>query len=235
MAYSEDFRYFDLSPNGYGKHNWYPGIYFQSKPPLPHEIGFSGSALDLQWDRNSPENNTSIEGCAYDASHCTTFRYGYFEARMKWDVVTGSWPAFWLITKQGIEGEQHVGELDIFEGQGNDPNHFYGTINEWNGPTDLVTTNSPYHNRFPLPAKNNFAQWHTYGLLWVPGRVTWYFDNEVVGTAPTPAIFDQQDFFIILGSQEGANWKGGNLTGVTAQTISLNVEWVHVFQLPRRE
>jgi hypothetical protein len=66
--------------------------------------------------------------------------------------------------------------------------------------------------------------------LWIPGRVTWYYDNSAVGTATTPAIFDQQDFFIILGSEEGNHWIPGNLIDVTARSINLSVEWVHVFQ-----
>jgi hypothetical protein len=43
-------------------------------------------------------------------------------------------------------------------------------------------------------------------------------------------LFDQQDFFLILGSQEGPNWTAGNLTGVTASDINLYVDWVHVWQ-----
>jgi hypothetical protein len=190
------------------------------------------NGLDLQWDRASGEKDTSIEGCATDASYCNTYRYGYFEARMKWDVTTGAWPAFWMITKQGVEGVQHVGELDIFEGQGNDPTHYYGTINEWNGGADLVSTNSPQNNRFDLPSTNDYSQWHTYGLLWLPGTVIWYYDNQPVGRASTPAIFDQQDFFIILSCQEGNHWIYNNLADVTAQSMNLDVQWVHVFQAP---
>jgi virginiamycin B lyase len=232
LVFSEDFASFNLSPNGYGTYQWYPGIYFDAANPSAGPISVSNSTLNLQWNRASGQTNTSIEGCAYKAGNCNTYRYGYFQAKMKWDVTTGAWPAFWMITEQGIWGEQHVGELDIFEGQGNDPTHFYGTINEWDGPNDLVSTNSPVNNRFPLPPGDSFSGWHTYGLLWVPGKVTWYFDNVEMGSAPTPAIFDQQDFFIILGSQEGNNWTLGNLTGVSSNSIDLDVDWVQVYQSP---
>jgi virginiamycin B lyase len=237
LVFNEDFSAFDLSSNGYGTHQWYPGIYFDSPLPLPGAISVgessvSNSTLNLQWSRSSGQTNTSIEGCAYQAGNCNTYRYGYFEARMKWDVTTGAWPAFWLVTEQSVWGQRLVGELDIFEGQGNDPTHVYGTINEWNGPNDLVYTNSPVSNRFQVPAGESLSGWHTYGLLWVPGKVTWYFDNNELGYAATPSIFDQQDFFIILGSQEGNDWSMGNLTGVSANSINLSVDWVHVFQSP---
>jgi len=232
LVLSEDFSSFDLSPDGYGMHRWYPGIYFNAAKPLPGSITISNSILNLRWNRSSGQTNTSIQGCANNAGHCNTYRYGYFEAKMKWDVANGAWPAFWMITEQGIWGEAHVGELDIFEGQGNDPTHYYGTINEWNGPYDLVTTNSQGNNRFALPAGKDFSGWHTYGVLWVKGRVTWFFDDVEVGTAVTPAIFDQQDFFLVLGSQEGSSWQMGNLAGVSSEALNLSVEWVHIYQSP---
>ena len=229
LVLAEDFTHFDISPNGYGNHSWYPGLFFQPQQSIAGPIGVSSSGLTLDWTRPSHQYSTTIEGCAYDASHCNTFRYGYFEARMKWDVTTGAWPAFWMGTEQSILGQQHIGEIDIFEGQGNDPNHFYGTVNEWNGPS-LVTSNSPTNCRFPLPAGNDFSQWHTYAVLWVPGKLTWYFDGQPVGSSTTPAILDQQNFFLMLGSQEGAQWQYGSLSGVTANSINLNVQWVDVYQ-----
>ena len=73
--------------------------------------------------------------------------------------------------------------------------------------------------------------YHTYGLLWVPGQVTWYFDNQPVLKAATYPVFDEQDYFLILGMQEGANGNYGNLQGETANAMSMNVRWVRVFQL----
>ena len=67
-------------------------------------------------------------------------------------------------------------------------------------------------------------------MLWEPGTVTWYYDNQKLFSSPTQPIFDQQDFFIVIGSGVGANWSEGNLQGVTANTINLNVDWVHVWQ-----
>ena len=60
--------------------------------------------------------------------------------------------------------------------------------------------------------------------------MTWYFDNREVLSAATYSIFDEQDYFLILGMQEGADGTYGNMQGVTATTMSMNVQWVHVFQ-----
>jgi hypothetical protein len=75
---------------------------------------------------------------------------------------------------------------------------------------------------------NNY---HTYGVLWVPGKMKWYFDNKEVLTAQTYPILDSQDYFLILGMQEGVNGGYGNTQGVTANTMAMNVEWIHVFQV----
>jgi beta-glucanase (GH16 family) len=147
-------------------------------------------------------------------------------------VVNGAWPAFWLIPAQDARGEnihngvKETGEIDIFEGQGDHPNTFYGTIHDWIDKHH--TTNNP--NWYTLPKGFKFSTFHTYGLLWVPGKVTWYLDDRELYSAPTPAIVDKQDFFIVLGSQEGANWEAGSLAGVDAERINLSVDWVRIWQ-----
>ncbi len=227
LAFSDDFTSLSLSPDGTGSYTWYPGIWWDSTLPLPALISENSSVLNLVWASTGGLTNTSISTLSHDATQGHTFRYGYFEARMKWDVVNGAWPAFWMIPVQAAQGAQDTGEIDIFEGQGSDPSTFYGTIHEWNGQTD-VWFNDP--NWYDLPPQNDFSQWHTYGALWVPGQVTWYYDNQMLYSAQTPAVFDQQDFFLVLGMTEGANWTEGNLQGVTANTINLGVDWIHVWQ-----
>jgi beta-glucanase (GH16 family) len=152
---------------------------------------------------------------------------------MKWDVATGAWPAFWMIPVEDIWGTGEFGELDIFEGQGDATGSqtFFGTIHDWinvNG-TAIDVANNNGRNSSAMPGID-FSQWHTYGVLWVPGKVTWYFDDRRVLSAPTYPIYDQQNYFLVLGAQEGADWTAGNLNGVTATSLNLYVDWVKVWQ-----
>ena len=48
----------------------------------------------------------------------TAYRYGYYEARMKWSPVFGAWPGFWLLSLQAGVTNGEWFELDVFEGQG---------------------------------------------------------------------------------------------------------------------
>jgi hypothetical protein len=209
---------------------WYEGVWFSHQHAPRDCFAIANSELSLTWKRGQPQPDSSISTFSRNSQSYHAWRYGYFEARMKWNPVNGAWPAFWLIPIQsatdGMPTES--GEIDIFEGQGSEPDTFFGTIHRWSGSHELAS--SSQRNRFPVPANTNFASYHTYGLLWVPGRITWYFDGVPLHSEPTYDIFDKQDYLMILGMQEGVNWKSGDLTGVNAQTLTLTVDWVRVWQ-----
>jgi beta-glucanase (GH16 family) len=60
--------------------------------------------------------------------------------------------------------------------------------------------------------------------------VTWYFDDHPLHTEPTPEVFDRQDFFLVLTMQAGVNWRVGDLSGVDANRMKMDVDWVRVWQ-----
>jgi hypothetical protein len=232
LVFEDDFHKFDLSPQGTGPHTWHEGVWFSQKHAPLSNISASGSILTLKWQRGQETSDTSISTLSRDTRHFKAWRYGYFEARMRWDVVRGAWPAFWLIPVQDATGQdiyngtKESGEIDIFEGQGDRPHTFYGTVHDWVNLHDTPSRN----NAFPLPSDVDMSQFHVYGLLWTPGKVTWYFDNRPLHSESTPAIVDKQDFFLVLGMQAGVDWKNGDLSGVIVPSMTLNVDWVRVWQ-----
>ncbi len=239
LVFSDEFDSLDLSTSEDGSsarpHVWYEGVWFSRHHAPVGNFTAANSALSIDWKRGQQQPDSSIATFSLHNPHYSAWRYGYFEARMKWQPQPGAWPAFWLIPIEAAaeNGPHEAGEIDIFEGQGTEPHTFFGTIHDWNGSQHLASTSS--HNRFPLPPTANFADYHTYGLLWVPGSVTWYFDGAPLHTEKTYEIFDRQQYFLILAMQEGADWKSGDLTGVTAKRLTLTVDWIHVWQKdPRR-
>ncbi len=120
LVFYDDFTNLNLSPDGTGQYTWYQGP-FWATPPNPFQASVNSSVLDLKWSNGQSPANTTVTSCSADGTHCRAFRYGYFEARMKWDVTTGAWPAFWMIPVENIWGATENGELDIFEGQGHPP------------------------------------------------------------------------------------------------------------------
>ncbi len=232
LAFSDDFDALDLSSDGSGTHAWYEGVWFNHHHAPAANIFALDSLLSLKWQLGQDSTDTSIATFSKAGQGIHAWRYGYFEARMKWDVVKGAWPAFWLLPVQDAQGlsthngVRESGEIDIFEGQGDQPHTYFGTIHDW---VNLKSTANK-DNHFALPNNVDLSQFHVYGILWTPGKINWYLDNQFLHAENTPAILDKEDFFIVLGMQEGVNWKLGDTLGVTAPEMLLNVDWVRVWQ-----
>jgi hypothetical protein len=228
LVFADDFSASSVSPNGTGKFNWYEGLWWEPPAPASNFLIANGVAT-LAWSRTQKPDDTSLTSLSRDGRNYHAWRYGYFEIRMKWDPVQGSWPAIWMLPVQNIrDATTQSGELDIFEGQGATKRVFYGTIHEWKQHQDI--RNNKGSNIYHLPPHVDLSQFHIYGALWTPGKVTWYFDDQRLFSASTYAVFDQQDYYLILSSQEGANWKYGDLSGVAASRMTMTVDWVHVWQ-----
>jgi beta-glucanase (GH16 family) len=238
LSFSDDFNALNVSPNSLGNYPWYQGLWWEQTVAPLSDFSVSNSILTLNWVNGQGTSTANLCTTAKDASNYQAWRYGYFEARMAWaNTTAGAWPAFWLIPVEDITGADVIngvrdsGEIDVMEGQGgSNPNTVYGTIHEWKNNADAYNNDST--NAYNAPSGVDLSQYHTYGVLWTPGTISWYFDNQLIHSANTTAIFDQQSFYLVLSSQEGVNWSGGNLSGVTATTIPLNVDWVHVWQKP---
>ena len=116
------------------------------------------------------------------------FLYGYFEIRCKTPVHRGAFPAFWLWGN----GRRYE-EIDIFEymwnitiPQNDHPSPELGYRHVFNKgmyfDVDAQGNRKLFAHkivRFP-ETQPDMNQWHTFGMEWLPGRVVWYFDDEVV-------------------------------------------------------
>ncbi|MBR0178010.1 MAG: family 16 glycosylhydrolase [Bacteroidales bacterium] len=119
------------------------------------------------------------------------FHYGYFEIRCKTPVHQGAFPAFWLFGGEFGENSRYE-EIDVFEYSwditmpGTNPSPYYGYRYVFN--TGMLFDHDEHGDlrefahkvvRFP-ENKPDMNHWHTFGLEWMPHRVVWYFDGEIV-------------------------------------------------------
>jgi hypothetical protein len=158
-----------------------------------------------------------------------TFQYGYFETRMKWPAGHGSWPGFWLYSYQHANDSNacttQAGEIDVMEGQGSEPNAWYGTVHSnTNGcsPSDNQNDNNWQDAHVDLT-----QGFHTYAVLWTSTTVTWYLDGVKTHSAPTYAT-DNQPMFLLL--QE---WTGGwtyDPDATTPDPLDNQIDYVTVWQ-----
>lgn len=134
------------------------------------------------------------------------FTYGYFEALIYLPAsgVTNqiaNWPAFWT------DGHNWPvdGENDILEGlSGSACYHFHSLSG---GPGGCTA--------------GNFTGWHLYGALWESGRVTYYYDGQVVGSI-TKGITNSPMYLIL-------NYAVGSYGGAFRVPADMLVEYVHVY------
>lgn len=243
LDFNEDFLHFDLSPDGRGDHTWYNGIFFSHwYPPNsaierhPDFITLHCHPQDrgpLHTPRGIERAPTDITTISRDFTHYHAWRYGYFEARMRWKPVMGAFPAFWMIPIEDAkdrgkqDARKETGEIDIFEGQGDRPHDFYATLHRWVNGKDVE--NNSGDNQFFLPSSVDYSDWHTYGLLWTEKKITWYFDNKPIHTERAYPIFGRQMYYLVLSAQVGS-WRHPALEGMDASDVPLDVQWVRVWQ-----
>jgi beta-glucanase (GH16 family) len=127
------------------------------------------------------------------------FQYGYVEMRARLPQGQGLWPAFWLLKEVQPAVVEWPPEIDVFEVLGLEPTKVYMT--NWYG-----TERSPVSQQFSYVGPDTSSAFHTYGIDWQPGRITWYIDGveraEVTEHVPATAMY------LIVNLAVGGNWPG---------------------------
>ena len=162
------------------------------------------------------------------------FKFGYFEARMKWTKGNGSWPGFWMISNAWARAGANVcstgtraAELDVFEGYGNHPRVFTGTIHRHSAghvcpsPADAINDNNWQPQRADLTRR-----FHTYAMRWTPARVTWFLDGRRMMSWP---VFETTNtrMFLILSMYTGGE---SQPDASSPDELHTKVDWVRVWQ-----
>jgi beta-glucanase (GH16 family) len=195
----------------------------------------SGTYVNIGWTAGQG-NWTNMSTSSSSGLYYNAWTFGYIEISMKFNPAIGSWPGLWMLSEPLIQGgtPETGGELDIFEWQSNTPTTGYGTVHVLSNGTDIANNGSS--NSWAAPAGTNFANYNTYGVLWTPTAVSWYFNNALVETYSTTAspfytVFNgYAPYALIMSQQSGCNWTNPCSGQVTP--LSMEVQWVHVFQAP---
>jgi beta-glucanase (GH16 family) len=163
------------------------------------------------------------------------FQYGRIEARVKVPKGRGTWPAFWML---GSTFEQdapdpanrwpNVGEIDIMEYVGREPDLVIGTIH---GPGYAGSAGISQWNRQDFEIGDDF---HTFAVEWDEAGIRWFFDGEQYFDVPRERVgrrewvFDQP-FFIIVNLALGGTL-GGTISPDLEFPIRYYVDHIRVYQ-----
>ncbi len=151
-----------------------------------------------------------------------TFTYGYVEARMKLPRGRGLTPAFFLYPQALTANGYH--EIDIAEFRGQFPFTMHQQIAFGPDSDRIDWKTGSFYYRSPVDLTLDF---HTYGVHWEPGRLTWYVDGEptYMQTAGVPS----EPMYVVLSFAVGGSYAGPP-DGSTSFPSDLRVDYVRLYQ-----
>jgi beta-glucanase (GH16 family) len=166
-----------------------------------------------------------------------SFTYGRIEARIQVPVGLGLCSAFWMVgdsVSNTATCWPNCGEIDVMEQIGQLPSEAFATLHGPIAATPGDGNNQQWQSNVIATAPLA-GTWHTYGLIWSPGKLVWTLDGVPYAKA-TPAslpsgatwVFDGHPFHINLDLAVGG-WPGAP-SAATQFPATMHVAWVRVYQ-----
>lgn len=221
------------------------GVY---EPTGQQTASVSDGTLKIKAYKIAPSRQS--DNCEYISARMNTkesWQYGYIEMRARMPLTKGSWPAFWMLLKDGpsyVRDESRTGaEIDILEFvPGDDPNMIYFSGHSYNATPEAGTETGyvdpatgrkySYCQYKSIPDPGN---WHCYGMEWTHNYIRGFCDGEEYFYIPNPTPdvadpatwpFDQR-FYLKLNLAVGGSWGGTPDPNFREETFE--VDWVRVY------
>ena len=157
------------------------------------------------------------------------WKYGYIEARIKLPKGKGTWPAFWMMPVN-FRSWPADGEIDIMEEVGYHPDYVSSSLH---ANAHVHTNGTEVTHEMLCPGAE--GEFHVYAMEWTHENITTYvdgkkqlsYDNRGLGRDDWP--YDDP-FYIIFNLARGGDWGGRNGVDESALPITMEVDYVRVFQ-----
>lgn len=198
-------------------------------------VRLENSNLILEAKKDSYVSGWTWSSGRIDTSGLAGFKYGRLEAKLKYDVVSGAFPAFWTIgtcayypTGENIHGVKKSlgtqwaqnGEIDMFEGRGTSSIISQGGwYNQDDGKGNMT---------LEFGSKNiDASQYHVYAVEWTETTMISYIDGVETGRKDISNIASwHRPMYIILNMAVGST---GGYPADDCTSIKMEVDWVRVY------
>jgi beta-glucanase (GH16 family) len=202
--------------------------------PLKKNVNISDGKLNVSVIHETtpnPQNSLAeVREFSAGAWHTfITFRYGYFETKIKVSQLDQLWGCFWLL-KGGQFGPYQ--EIDIMEFMtGNNPGCGYLSCSQhWWQDKGLNANNTKhwstdYHDVFST--SSHLDEYHTYGCEWTPTHIRFFIDGNLWSTMENYDLHDPMFVVLSMGRQHKNNWCGDDLS-----MSKMEVDYLKVWQKP---
>jgi hypothetical protein len=184
--------------------------------------------LSIVASRTPPElkqvlfNNEYMSGILTTQSWFSQ-RHGYFEIRAKIPIGTGVWPAFWMLADDG----GWPPEVDVMEGRGQRPGDLVMTTH-WRIQATGFVESCGFD--FALPGAE--ADFHDYGVLWMPDRLVYLIDRKPVSEIKAPAGFHDPMYMIVNLAMGSKNFEGvGFVDAESPVTVEFEIDRISAWQI----
>ena len=159
------------------------------------------------------------------------FMYGRMEARMKMPQGIGTWPAFWMLGGDLLDGVPwpECGEIDIMEFRGDISDRSTSALH---GPTTPpgAGLGAAFLNY------NSLADgYHTYAIEWRKNSIDFIVDGRINGSYSSADTGSRgwvynQEFFLILNLAMGGTYAGEYIDPSVNQA-QLNVDYIRFYSI----
>ena len=204
---------------GNGELQWY----------VPEQVSVSNGLLQLQARRqtvlasdgrtyNYTSGMVSTGGNDwYGTPPQFTFRYGYAEIRAKVPAGKALWPAFWMLPAD----RSWPPEIDVMEFWGENPTRTSMAL-AWMNPDG---THAQSWSDFIGPDFS--AGWHTFGVDWQPGAITWYVDGQVRKVFTDATKIPSKPMYLLANL--AVDGKSGGPDATTPFPSSYEIDYIRVW------
>lgn len=165
-----------------------------------------------------------------------SFQYGRIEVRAQVPEEQGLWPAFWLLGNNIASVDWPAcGEMDVLErvNQATNPDWNEGSIH------GTGFTGGNLGTVYNFNGGQTAGGWHTYGMTWSKGSVSYYIDDpsapyitytasNLSGLSGAVWPFDAGGNFIVINLAVGGSWPGSPNASTTFPAQML-VDYVRIY------
>ncbi|WP_333573095.1 glycoside hydrolase family 16 protein [Sphingomonas sp.] len=191
--------------------------------------------LVIEARRERLSSQPDYGGQDYSAARLLTrglasWTYGFVEVRAKLACGKGLWPAIWLLGTDNKAGWPHLGEIDVMEMVGWDPQTIHGTIH-----TGAYNHAQHTQKGATTQVADACTAFHSYQLDWskdriligVDGQANMRFDNDHRGD-PATWPFDKPQYLLLNVAVGG--WGGMQGIDPAAFPSRMEIDYVRVWQ-----
>jgi beta-glucanase (GH16 family) len=171
----------------------------------------------------------------FDTQEKVSFLYGYIEARIKFPVGSGNWPAFWMLGSNITSiGWPNSGEIDIAEGFGNAKTKTSSAVHYSTTGSGCCDNHLYDYIKYDI-GQDYSADFHTYGVAWLPNEISFYVDRKLTFRTSSSTIrskfwpFNTPNFLILNNAVTYGNGFGGAWNGW--QSSEMLIDYVRHYEL----